>query len=201
MAYQDPRRPYQQLRPTFTPGYHYKDQYHNIGQLRTPYIGKWFGQEGDYAPPQRTRYYTPQNPTYPYPLDKDFNAGQFIPTNGCCYGKLGYSPCGGGNYYPDLPFIPPDYFAPHTRYPRGHQPARPRFDVFTNEVDVQPGGDYIHPYFTLPKDRRSPLRENYGGPTGQSNTSPEYVDVYKKLPVAHPGLKHATDFFPFDNYY
>ena len=194
MAYQDPRKPYQQLHPTFTPGYHYEDKYHNMGQLRTPYIGKWFGQGGDYAPPQRTRYYTPQNPTYPYPLDKDFNATQFLPTEGCCYGRPGYFPCY-ETQYPDLPFIPPDYYAPHTRYPKGHQPSRDRFDVFTDEVDSDPGGEYIHPYFTLPPDQRPPIKERY------NNTSPEHTGMYKRLPVAHPGLKNATNFYPFNNYY
>lgn len=186
MAYQDPAKPYQQLHPTFTPGYHYQDQYHNIGQLKTPYIGKWFGQEGDYAPPQRTRYYTPQNPTYPYVLDKDFNPTQFLPTEGSCYGKAGYFPCY-ENQYPDF-YIPSSYFSPYTRYPRGHQPSRPRFDVSTNEVDSDPGGEYIHPYFTL--------RENYG-----KEGTPEHTEVYKKLPVAHPGLKGSQNFYPFNNYY
>jgi len=173
MAYQNPAKPYQQISPTFTPGYHYEDKYHNIGQLQTPYIGKWFGQEGDYAPPQRVQYYTPQNPTYPYVLDKDFNATQFLPTEGSCFGNAGYFPC----YQTQYPayWALPDYFSPHTRYPRGHQPSNPKFDIFTNEVDSQ-------------------------GQTQRGVLEPS-KENYKKLPVAHPNLKGTLNFYPFNNYY
>ncbi len=129
MAYQISRTPYQQLHPTFTPGYHYENKYHNIGQLRTPYIGKYLGQGGDYGPVGDTRYYTPKNPTYPYPMDSELNATQFLPTEGRCFEKLGYFPCVGGNNYPDLPFIPPNYFSPNTRYPRGHLPSTLRSEI------------------------------------------------------------------------
>lgn len=119
MAFQDPKKPYQQLFPTITPGFHYQDKYHNIGQLRTPYIGKKMGQEGDYAPPQRTLYYSPSNPVYPYVMDRDFHPVSYLPTEGCCYRfNKGYFPCY-ENKYPSK-YDPPDFFSPHTRYPTGH---------------------------------------------------------------------------------
>lgn len=110
MAFQVSKKAYQQISPTLLPGYHYEALYHNLGQLQTPYEGKFLGQLGDYAPPQRTRYYTLSNPNYPYVLDKDFRKEEFLPTEGCCYKNPGYFPC----YEPQYPdfFVPPNYFAP-----------------------------------------------------------------------------------------
>ena len=113
MAYNVSKKPYQQLHPSFTPGFHYKNNYHNIGQLRTPYIGKYFGQHGDYGPFGDTIYYTPTNPTYPYPMDYAQNSTQFIP------GANSDSPCIQGNFYPATKYIPSDYFVPVTRFPSG----------------------------------------------------------------------------------
>ena len=117
-----PKDPYQQkFMPTFLPGYHYPNKYHNIGQLRTPYIGKKFGTVGDYAPPQRKPYYTPYNRNYPYVMDSDFHAVGYLPTERSCYRcNKGYFPCRESKYPEE--FIPPDYFSPHTRYPEGHAP-------------------------------------------------------------------------------
>ena len=66
-----------QLNPTFGKGHLEKSRYHNIGQLKTPYEGKIPGTHGDYGPVQTTDYYTPQNPNYPYVLDRDFRAVQY----------------------------------------------------------------------------------------------------------------------------
>lgn len=113
------RTGYQQISPTFLPGYVYGNSYHNIGQLQTPYQGKKFGQGGDYAPPQRTDYYTVYNPNYPYVLDKDFRAEEYLPTEGCCFNRQGYFPCHTPGSHP-FSFKPSDYFSPKTRIPRGH---------------------------------------------------------------------------------
>lgn len=91
---------YQYVTGDFTP--RYIPKYHNVGQLKTPYIGKHPGSGGDYGPPQQTRYYTNSNPVYPYPLDTTCNKNF------------------GLNYNHTRHFVPPDYFAPHTRYPSKH---------------------------------------------------------------------------------
>lgn len=125
MAFEVSNTGYRQIDPTFLPGYPYEEKYHNIGQLQTPYQGKRMGKLGDYGPPQATRYYTPWNPTYPYVLDKDFQASEYLPGNGCCYGHPGYSPC----YEAEYPskYIPGDYFAPQVTLPKGHvqNPSHP----------------------------------------------------------------------------
>lgn len=118
MAFETAKTGYIQIDPTFSPGYPYPNKYHNIGQLETPYEGKKFGVGGDYAPPQRTRYYTPQNPNYPYVLDANFRAEEYLPTEGCCFKRPGYFPCYEGQY-PDR-YVPPNYFAPQLRHPSGH---------------------------------------------------------------------------------
>ena len=70
MSYEIPKQPYQQISPTFTPGYHYPASYHNMGQRMTPYLKKYFGQSGDYGPVQKSAEYgTVWNNNYPYPLD------------------------------------------------------------------------------------------------------------------------------------
>ena len=44
---------YRLSKQTFMPGYGLRNQnYHNVGQLRTPYIGKELGSLGDYGPPK-----------------------------------------------------------------------------------------------------------------------------------------------------
>ncbi len=118
MAFEVSKTGYQQISYTFLPGYGQSVNYHNIGQLQTPYQGKMFNQGGDYAPPQRTRYYTDYNPTYPYVLDRDFRATQYLPDNGCCFERPGYSPC--YNYEYPSSFTPPNYFSPKINFPTGH---------------------------------------------------------------------------------
>ena len=54
----------------FPPGFDdQKVKYHNMGMMMSPYPGKPYNSAGDYAPPQSTVYYTPDNRNYPYPLD------------------------------------------------------------------------------------------------------------------------------------
>ena len=163
-----------QIWPSFLRGYPYEAKYHNIGQLMTPYEGKYAGQGGDYGPPQRTRYYTAQNPNYPYVLDKNFRAEEYLPTEGRCYpNQPGYFPCYESKYHDR--FVPPNYFAPYTRWPRGHEPAR---DFTISDTPV-PSGDPEY-------------KENYkyGNPGD-----------YTRLVNTYPGLRHSNDYPPFDRYY
>ena len=129
MAFEISKIGYSQIDPTFLPGYPYEDRYHNMGQLQTPYFGKKPGQLGDYGPPQRTEYYTPSNPNYPYVLDRDFRASQYIPGNACCYPRPGYTPCYKGSYpgaYED--YVPGNYFEPTgIRMPSGHATPPPQY--------------------------------------------------------------------------
>lgn len=96
-------------------------RYHNIGQLRTPYIGKtsnFKSSQGDYGPPQRTVYYTPSNPVYPYPMMEDWASEQYLPGMGCVNG----SPYKYPTYdysVPSSAFVPPNYFSPKTKLPQG----------------------------------------------------------------------------------
>lgn len=91
-----------------------KNKYHNIGQLRTPYIGKhsnFSSAQGDYGPPQNTDYYTVDNPLYPYPMMSQWEASQYIPGQGCAFGVPGqYVTHDYSN--PDTGFVPPNYFSP-----------------------------------------------------------------------------------------
>lgn len=101
--------------------------YHNIGQLRTPYIGKnanFKSAMGDYGPPQRTDYYTVDNPTYPYPMSANMVVDQYLPYTGCAFGRPGLYP----TYDYSIPksgFVAPNYFAPKTYFQRGHVPTSP----------------------------------------------------------------------------
>lgn len=122
MAFETSQRGYKQMSPSFGFGYPYDDKYHNIGQLQTPYQSKQFSNGGDYAPPQATTYYTPQNRTYPYVMDNQFRGANYLPSE-CC-GSLpnfqypsyfrGYNP-----QYPDE-FIIPNYFTPTIHTQTGH---------------------------------------------------------------------------------
>jgi len=81
MSYIQQSKSHVQIDPTFMPGYNsenlpktiYRQQYHNIGQLASPYLGKT--GVGDYSWPQHTSYYTQNgcvscyNDNYPYPLE------------------------------------------------------------------------------------------------------------------------------------
>jgi len=112
MAFEVSRTAYQQMLPQTAYGYPYENKYHNMGQLQTPYQGRLGGVGGDYGVPQNTVYYTPKNPTYPYVLDKDFRATQYLPTEGCIPGFVcpGYFPAFEGEY-PDV-FVKPNYYSP-----------------------------------------------------------------------------------------
>ena len=118
MAFRNPSSNYQQIDPLFAQGYPYPNKYHNVGQLQTPYQGKRLGVGGDYGPPQRTKYYTVDNPVYPYVLDKDFRAEEYLPTEGCLFGHPGYFPCYESEYPKN--FVAPNYFSPKVYTPRGH---------------------------------------------------------------------------------
>ena len=97
-------------------------KYHNIGQLQTPYIGKnanFRSALGDYAPPQRTDYYTVQNPVAPYAMAADMVVDQYLPYTGCAFGRPGLFP----TYDYSIPqsgFVSPNYFSPVTYFQRGH---------------------------------------------------------------------------------
>ena len=169
MAYEVSKTGYQQIDPTFGPGYPYENKYHNVGQLQTPYIGKKFGKGGDYGPPQATAYYNPWNPNYPYVLDKDFRAAQYLPSQGCCFDHPGYAPCYNAAY-PDK-YIPENYFVPKRYYPEGHaKPLR---------------GSNIRLHSGTVGAFDSNIIENYGAP----------VD-YRKLRSLRP-YAGTKNFFPF----
>lgn len=97
---------------TFIWGYTPRDRqkYHNVGQLKTPYLGKSPNVSGDYGPVQDTVYYTPFNRTYPYPLDKDSRPSVYLPTEGCMFEHPGYFRA----YNPNTrwEYIPENYFTP-----------------------------------------------------------------------------------------
>lgn len=97
-------------------------RYHNIGQLQTPYIGKnanFMSALGDYGPPQRTDYYTAQNPVYPYAMASDMVVDQYLPFTGCAFGRPGLFPTY-DNSIPFSGFIHPNYFSPKTHFQNGH---------------------------------------------------------------------------------
>jgi len=123
MAFEIARKTVPQIEPNFSIGYPYEPKYHNVGQLQTPYIGKLFGTGGDYAPPQATVYYTPNNRTYPYPLDKDARPAQFIPEVACTSPLPNFKyPGYFWAYNPQYPdnFVPPNYFPPNPSRIGGH---------------------------------------------------------------------------------
>lgn len=172
MAFEIARKTVTQIEPNFSVGYPYETRYHNVGQLQAPYVGKIFGMGGDYGPPQATVYYTPNNRTYPYVLDKDFRPEQFIPEvtytsplpNFQYPGYFwGYNP-----QYPDT-FVPPNYFTPNPSRIGGHY--------------VSPLGKQSLPPTTI---TRSPV----GPPAKRTNKS----DFMKTAEEVFPGLKQETPF-------
>lgn len=183
MAFEVSKTGYQQIDPTFNPGYAYENRYHNVGQLQTPYQGKKFGMGGDYGPPQRTQYYTADNPNYPYVLDADFHAEQYLPTEGRCFERPGYFPCY-EDQYPQK-YVPPDYFAPKLRHPSGHANPVDKYSARMYSGTATAFDRSEHP--TEP-----PLREYYAG------LGAEPVN-YRRLRVAHKGLVNANNFYPFDH--
>jgi len=113
MTFRSTVKAYDQIDPTFLPGYKYESRYHNIGQLKTPYEGKFMGQNGDYAPIQATDYYTPQNRNYPYPLFSDMNRCQYVVDN------FSNTTSCTRSTYPNK-YIPENYFAARMKWPSGH---------------------------------------------------------------------------------
>jgi hypothetical protein len=179
MAFEVSKTGYQQIDPVFTPGYPYKNEYHNVGQLMTPYQGKKFGVLGDYGIPQKTAYYNVWNPTYPYPLDKALEPVGYIPGDACCYSgddsrlresktcsqpcenlKSGYSPCTGSTKY-----IPGQYFAtPPVSVPYGH--AEP------NQFETQ------RQFCEEPLTDKQKCRFNYHFVDGTSEVDPSIKEGY-----------------------
>lgn len=104
--------PANQIDETFIRGYtpRNRTKYHNVGQLKTPYLGKKPNVSGDYGPVQDTVYYTSFNRTYPYPLDKDARPSMYLPTEGCMFENPGYFQA----YNPNTPwvYIPENYYTP-----------------------------------------------------------------------------------------
>nr|QBK85674.1 MAG: hypothetical protein LCMAC101_02690 [Marseillevirus LCMAC101] len=172
-----------QIDPTFMQGYPYPAKYHNVGQLMTPYEGKKMGQGGDYASPQSTVYYTPDNPVYPYPLDRFFNSDIHPIQKSCC--------CTNSEY--PWRYIPGNYFVPLARYPdMGKVKSAPYFNTY-------PLG--THPDFHVDEDDYYPRRkkERYGDPRAYSEADPF---LYRRLPTAPgPELDNANYYPPFNNFY
>ena len=200
MAFEVSKTGYQQMSPTFLTGYAYENKYHNIGQLQTPYQGKMFGQGGDYGPPQKTRYYTVYNPTYPYVLDKDFRAEEYLPTEGCCFGRPGYFPCQEAQY--PTRFTPPDYFSPKVNFPRGHALPEHMFGAQLNSGTVMAYAPQDHPINAdtlidlsdpgLRSSLKNSVRENYGG-----YDSAKGVFDRRNLRFAEKPLVGSKNFYPF----
>lgn len=190
MAFEVSKTGYQQIDPSFGPGYPYPNKYHNVGQLQTPYQGKRFGQGGDYGPPQRTRYYTPQNPNYPYVLDKDFRAEEYLPTEGRCFDQPGYFPCYESKY--PQSFTPPDYFSPRVNYPTGHVLPVDQYGARMHSGMLMAFAPQDHP-IVPPSDPDVPVRENYGSAQNDG------VFDRRRLRVAHKSLVGSKDFYPFDH--
>lgn len=188
MAFQVKKDGYIQIDPTFTPGYPYPAKYHNMGQLLTPYEGKKLGQNGDYAPPQDTLYYTPQNSTYPYPLDAYTKSTVYLPGAGSCYcnNHSHYYPCKNAQY-PDY-YVPGDYFAP---------------DLEKNnfgKVKVQP---FFNNYKTghMPNFHLKEGVEKYSNNSSYYSSSSDSMNRRRLPTTVGPRLTNGNDFGKFDNYY
>ena len=178
MAFEISKTGYSQIEPLFAHGYNPEQgEYHNIGQLQTPYQGKKFNSAGDYGPPQATRYYTDYNRNYPYILDADFRASGYIPGQGCCFKKPGYSPCYEASY-PEV-FIPSNYFSPKLQYPFGHTPP-------VNKYSSRPNSGTVKAY--IPE--RKSARENYSAKVLEKGN-------FDKLAMANNGLRNTNNFYPF----
>ena len=178
---------------TFMQGYPYPAKYHNMGQLMTPYEGKRMGQSGDYGPPQSTTYYTPDNSSYPYPLDKFSNNTMYLPgASCCCY----------NDQYPDG-YIPGNYFGPAMDYP-DMKKVRTAQNFNTFPTGTRP--NFHLREGTYPSDESK--REGYGG---RGNDEGSYnqrgynetgMFLYRRLPVApEPDLTNSNHFPPFNNFY
>jgi len=179
MAFRVSKTGYQQIDPTFSPGYPYANNYHNVGQLTTPYEGKRFGSGGDYGPVQNTAYYNVWNPNYPYVLDKDFRANSYLPTEGQCFDRPGYSPCY-ENRYPDI-YIPEAYFTPSSVHaPSGHATPN-QFQGRRTFCQEKKDIDYSNYSW-------NPLREHYG--SGNTSDYTSLPMTYKRLGNYKMGLPH-----------
>lgn len=155
-----------------------KQNYHNIGQLRTPYYGKhsnFQSAQGDYAPPQRTRYYTLENPLAPYPMMKRWRATQYLPTQGCAFGVPGQYPTV-SNLNPDDAFVPPNYFSPSTKLPSGqYQSPSQTYGKKLIQNIVSPGPEKI--------------RENFSFHSRATYNPNQYEGEYLKLIDTYPRLQ------------
>lgn len=170
---------YQQIDPTFMPGYPYPFEYHNMGQLKTPYEGKKMGKVGDYGPVQATNYYNVWNSNYPYPLDRDSRSTLYLPTEGACSCKNGaringYFPCYNAQY-PDFYIPPTQFFSPPIsglRLPTGHvQPLdQDGAHIYSGTVQQYPPG-----------------KEYYGN-------APTDMNLYTRLRATFPALRNTNDF-------
>ena len=149
----------------------------------TPYDGKKMGQGGDYGPPQSTTYYTPDNPVYPYPLDRDFNNDIHLPGAPCC------------TYNPDYPwtYVPGNYFATDDDYPdMGKVRSAPRFNIF-------PSGD--PPDFHM-REGKYPSSRGYNKKEGYSGRSRSGKFPNRRLPTTPgPRLNNGNFYPPFNNFY
>ncbi len=161
MAFEVSKKGYQQINPTINPGYPYEMKYHSIGQLQTPYVGKLFGQGGDYGPPQATVYYTQQNRNYPYVLDSEFRPTQYLPTEYPMFQYPGYF----ASYNPAYPdeWIVPNYFTPNPSHIGGHY--------------VSPNGKQSLPPITITPSIVGPRDPVCGG-----------IERFEKLRVAYTPL-------------
>ena len=172
MAFEVSKTAYQQINPTFAYGYPYPSSYHNIGQLQTPYQGKIPGQVGDYGVPQSTKYYNPWNPNYPYVMDANFRASEYLPQEKCIPGFLcpGYFPAY-ESQYPDV-FVAPDYFSPDIRTLKSYVQPVPRSPTTITRSAVGPTfestgackGNNLKEEFDYVK-----LRNSYRGISGGKN--------------------------------
>ncbi len=185
-----------QIDPTFMEGYPYPAKYHNLGQLMTPYEGKKMGQGGDYAPPQSTTYYTPDNPVYPYPLDMFSKRHIHLPGESCC--------C----YNPQYPwtYIPGNYFAPPGSYP-DMKKVRTAQSFNTYPLGVRPNfhidgsrkGKYSPSNEKQRERYRGRSKGSYGDSGGYSETG---MRRYRRLPTAPgPDSPNSNYYPPFNNFY
>lgn len=200
MAFEVPKTGYQQIDPTFNPGYPYPEKYHNVGQLQTPYQGKSMGKLGDYGPVQSTVYYTPNNPNYPYVMDKDFRAVQYMPGRACSFNHPGYSPV----YQSEYPekFVPPNYFSPRLQHPSG-QVTTDRavgYRLYDAMVRAYKPEEYETEDSRKYKHIDDPISYSQGGTfslVGTNTQTPSRED-YVKLRVAHKEMSGGKNFYPFN---
>ncbi len=201
MAFETQKQSGFMIDPSFMEGYPYKNKYHNVGQLMTPYEGKKMGVGGDYGPPQGTTYYSLENPVYPYPLDKDFNDSI------CLHSMVGHCKI------PKYPwtYIPGNYFAPQDNYPNMKKvKTRQGFNTYPlgTHPDFHMRGVYPFSEYTQKDYTQRSIQEKYGGRSkddrtyGSSGNPETGMFLYRRLPVASgPDSPNSNYYPPFDNFY